>query len=151
MHDAGTFAYCVYHDVDLLQLQCSITVDNWIGIACFYTTQNELKRLSSAARQFTQTLSDRMHWEAGHVGGSIRLQLYTIDKAGHVRCHVSVSETPIPRRPEEVWQIAVAMPVELESIPLLVDASLTTSRNANVHAEYIHRKEYEVAIGINST
>jgi hypothetical protein len=65
--------------------------------------------------QFGETLREPVAWQAGADNGIglIGLRFYTIDRSGHVRCHVRLaSEAATEHRPEEIWQFAAEMPTE---------------------------------------
>src|SRR4051812_16978883 len=102
-------------DEHLIQVECRVAVGGWSAVARAYTTPDELRALASAAGQFAEALRGPVEWEAGADNGIglIGLRLYTIDRAGHIRCHVRLaSDAPTSARPEEIWRFAAELPTE---------------------------------------
>jgi hypothetical protein len=105
----------VYDDEHLIQVECRVVVGSWAGTARAYTTPDDLRAFAGAAGDFAESLREPVEWEAGNDNGIglIRLRLYTVDRAGHVRCHVRLaSEAPTTGRPEEIRRFAVELPTE---------------------------------------
>jgi hypothetical protein len=105
----------VYDDEHLIQVECRVAVDDWSGVARAYTTQDDLRTFADVARRFGETSHGAAAWEAGadNSVGMVGLRLYTIDRSGHIRCHVRLaSSAPTEHRPEEIWRFAAELPTE---------------------------------------
>lgn len=104
----------VYDDEHLIQMECRMAVGGWSGITRAYTNQNDLRTFAEAAEQFGKTLGSSIAWEAGADAGIglIGLRLYTIDRSGHIRCHVRLASDDTRHRPPELWHFAVELPTE---------------------------------------
>ncbi len=110
----------LYKDEHLIELQCSVIFGEWSGIVSTYADHDSLGKLAQMAQKFCENSQDSVSWEIGKDdddgAGCIRLQLYRIDSAGHVRCHVKLASkayaTSPAHRPNEIRRFAIEVPTE---------------------------------------
>lgn len=105
----------VYDDEHLIELKCRVMVEEWAAIGNAYTTWDDLRKFADDLTRFGETLQATDAWEAGYDNGIgfIGLRFYTIDRSGHMRCHIRLASASVPTdRPEGIWRFAVELPVE---------------------------------------
>jgi hypothetical protein len=107
----------VYEDLpDLLELGVVVRCGQWSAFSRAYIGPSFLTDDSRRLLEWVSAPHEPVEVEAGgELIGSISLKFYTINRAGHARCAVSLATGPLARdaRPEETWRFKVEMPTEL--------------------------------------
>jgi hypothetical protein len=107
----------VYEDLpDLIELGVSVRCGEWSAFSKAYTGPT---MLADEARRLLAWISspvDPISIEAGEDTGIgwMVLKFYTLDRAGHMCCAVTLATGNEPSaRPESIWRFAIEMPTEL--------------------------------------
>jgi hypothetical protein len=109
----------VYEDLDLIQIEARGAADGWSGIDWAYTSAQSLGEEAYGLLKWAQRLHGEFALEAGADTGIgwLSLRWYTIDRAGHLACHVQIATSEDGRRPENVRRLSL----EFRTEPSLVE------------------------------
>jgi hypothetical protein len=108
----------VYEDLpDLIELGVSVRCGEWSAHSKAYTGPTAFADEAQRLLSWVSSPTDPIRIEAGADTGIgwMVLKFYTVDRAGHVRCAVSLATGGQPRdaRPESTWRFGTEMPTEL--------------------------------------
>ena len=108
----------VYEDPpDLIELGTSVRCGDWSAYAKAYTGPTAFAERAQRLLAWVSSPTKSISVEAGADTGIgwMVLKFYTIDRAGHVCCAVTLAtgEQPSNARPESTWSFGVEMKTEL--------------------------------------
>jgi hypothetical protein len=110
----------VYRDLpDLIQLQTSVRIGPFSGMATAYTSPNSLRQQANSLRRWAAMPDGLCRIEAGaDTAGCLLLRFYTVDIAAHTACHVTIAtDAAACGRPEAISRLSTEMQTE----PGLID------------------------------
>ena len=110
----------VYEDLpDLIEVEARFAAGDWSGITRAYTGQVSLAEEARGLLAWTERPREEFALEAGSDNGIgwLSLRWYTIDRAGHLACHIRVATTAEGSRPESVRRLSL----EFRTEPALVE------------------------------
>ena len=108
----------IYEELpNLIELGVRVVHGEWSAVSTAYVSPEFLTETGEAILRWIEAPADALNVEAGaNTGiGWMVLQFYTIDRAGHARCEVTLatqSRTDGPR-PAETSRIAIELPTEM--------------------------------------
>jgi hypothetical protein len=78
----------VWFDSDLIEIEACVSVGRWAGVACAYTTADEIQDAAHRLIGFSKSLSDEVLIELGlgSNSGMVSLRIHPIDRAKHLIC-----------------------------------------------------------------
>jgi hypothetical protein len=105
----------IYLDLpDLIEVETFVKSKDWCGRATAYTSPiqlaKEARTLASWSLNPTNEFSLQIATNAAV--GVVILRFYVHDKAGHLRCQISLAERDIGQHPEDVPRLTYTMPTE---------------------------------------
>jgi hypothetical protein len=107
------------HRPDLIEVEARVAAAGWSGITRAYTGRVSLCEEARGLSAWTARPRDVFALEAGADTGVgwLSLRWYTIDRAGHLACHVQIATTAESSRPEGVRRLSLEFLTE----PALVE------------------------------
>ena len=106
----------IYEDLpDMVEIETRVVAGDWSGTACAYASPDVLKQKAQRLADWAKHPQDDCVLEAGADTGIgwLRLRFYVIDSAGHVVCHVQMSERDwVSGRLEGVRRLSLEIPTE---------------------------------------
>jgi hypothetical protein len=107
----------VYEELpDLIELGVAVRYGEWSAFSKAYTGPTMLADDARRLLAWVSSPVDPISLEAGENTGIgwMVLKSYTIDRAGHVCCAVTLATSDAPSaRPESIWRFAIEMRTEL--------------------------------------
>jgi hypothetical protein len=110
--------HVIYQDLpDLIELHVRVIHGEWSASSTAYTSPSFFTKIGPELLRWAKAPEEALRIEAGAdtgVGWMV-LQFYTIDRAGHVRCAITLAtnaRTNHPR-PAETSRFAIELPTEL--------------------------------------
>jgi hypothetical protein len=107
----------IYEDLHLIELGIQVVHGGWSAVSTAYVSHSFLNDTANAILPWVEAPSESLYIEAGADTGIgwMVLQFYTINKAGHTRCAITLAthtRTDEPR-PAETSRFAIELPTEL--------------------------------------
>ncbi len=107
----------VYEDVHLMEISVRVLHGEWSAVSTAYAELSFFTENGNALLRWVEAPDNPLRIEAGaDTGlGLVVLQFYTINRAGHVRCAVTLAtktRTNSPR-PAETSRVSIELPTEL--------------------------------------
>ena len=110
----------VYEDLpDLIEVEARVAAQGWSGTAWAYISPHLLAEEARDLLKWTERLLGEFALEAGADTGIgwLSLRWYTIDRAGHLACHIRIATSETGCRPEGVRRLNL----EFRTEPALVE------------------------------
>ena len=106
-----------YEDVHLMEISVRVRHGEWSAVSTAYADLSFLTENGNALLRWVEAPDKPLRIEAGADTGLgwVVLQFYTINRAGHVRCAITLAtmtRTDGPR-PAETWRVSIELPTEL--------------------------------------
>src|SRR5205823_5543460 len=87
---------------------------DWSASSRAYASPEFLTRDAQALIEWSRTPTGTFCLEAGADTGRIRFEFYTIDRAAHARCAITLAtRSGRAARPAETWRLQIELPTEL--------------------------------------
>jgi hypothetical protein len=104
----------VYEDLHLIEVEARVVAGAWSGITRAYTGAVSLEQAARGLMDWTARPCNECALDAGADTGIgwVSLRWYTVDRAGHVFCHVQIATTDESGRPEGVRRLGLEFPTE---------------------------------------
>lgn len=105
----------VYDDPHLIEVEVRVVAGEWSGTTRAYTTSGSLGEGARGLLAWASRPHEPYTLEAGTDTGIgwVSLRWYTIDRSGHLVCHVQIATAGGGDRPEGVRRLALEFPTEL--------------------------------------
>ena len=105
----------IYEDLpDLIEIEARIVFGDWSAVACAYTSPSSFAEHAHGLLAWSQRPVEEFSMEAGADTGIgwASLRWYTVNRPGHLACHVRLATQNIGSRPESVRRLALEVPGE---------------------------------------
>ena len=106
----------VYEDLpDLIQIEARVVHGDWRGTVRAYASPDGLREDARHIGSWSRNPNKDCVLEAGEDNGIgwLQLRFYSVDLAGHLCCHVQLSESrPAHCRTQEIWRLSIEMCTE---------------------------------------
>lgn len=105
----------MHEDPHLIEVEVRVVAGDWSGTTRAYTTSDSLGEGARGLLAWAARPHDQFALEAGADTGIgwVSLRWYTIDRSGHLVCHVRIATAEESSRPEGVRRLALEFPTEL--------------------------------------
>lgn len=132
----------IYEDLpDLIQLSVRVINGEWSAVSTAYTSPSFLSENGKGLLQWVEAPDKPLRIEAGADTGIgwMVLQFYTIDRAGHARCAITLATKTLKNepRPAETSRFAIELPTELGLIERFARQCIALGGNFNSEARLI--------------
>jgi hypothetical protein len=120
--EKGLHIKAVYQDPDLIEVLVTAANSSFSGVACFYTSESELRAAASSLKGFPETASDRREIRVGETVheriDGIRASFLCRDGLGHVTAEVTLTtdERELPVR----QSVSLLIPTEAAAVDTFV-------------------------------
>jgi hypothetical protein len=106
-----------YEDLDLIEISVRVRHGEWSAVSTTYTSPSFFTENGNALLRWVEAPYEPLRIEAGAdtwIGWMV-LQFYTINRAGHVRCAITLAtQTEMGElRPAETSRFSIELPTEL--------------------------------------
>jgi hypothetical protein len=131
----------IYEDLHLIELSVRVVHGEWSAVSTAYVSRSFLTEKGKAILRWADVPDGPLRIEAGADTGIgwMALQFYTIDRAGHARCAITLATGKHSResRPEETSRFAIELPTELGLIESFGRECIALSNNFKGDARLI--------------